>query len=106
MPKSKEKRRKKRLNIEPNYKNKKKYNTAHYPIRQPIYLTGLIWVLSKILTIGKKPKQKEPREQKINKKAVVLQGRDTLEAPQHYYYTTAFRHCQVLFCAQCPISTK
>lgn len=46
----------KHLNIEPNYKNKKKYNTVHYPIRQPIYLTGLIWVLSKILTAGKKKK--------------------------------------------------
>lgn len=34
------------MNITPNYKNKKKYKTAKYPIRQPIYLTGLIWVLS------------------------------------------------------------
>lgn len=49
------------MNIEPNYSNKKKYNTAHFPIRQPIYLTGLIWVLSKILTIGKKK-----RIEKIN----------------------------------------
>ena len=49
------------MNIEPNYKNKKKYNTAHYPIRQPIYLTGLIWVLSKILTVGK-----QKRIEKIN----------------------------------------
>ena len=44
------------LNIEPNYKNKRKYNTAHYPIRQPIYLTGLIWVLSKMMLTGKKRK--------------------------------------------------
>ena len=44
------------MNIEPNYKNKKKYKTAKYPIRQPIYLTGLIWVLSKFALIGKKYK--------------------------------------------------
>ena len=37
-----------------NYKNKKRYKTAKYPIRQPIYLTWLIWVLSKIMLIGKK----------------------------------------------------
>ncbi len=37
------------MNIEPNYRNKKKYKTAKYPIRQPIYLTWLIWVLSKIM---------------------------------------------------------
>ena len=43
-------------NIDVNYKNKKKYNTARYPIRQPIYLTGLIWVLSKIMLTGKKYK--------------------------------------------------
>lgn len=44
------------MNIEPNYKNPKKYNTAHYPIRQPIYLTGLIWILSHIMLFGKKKK--------------------------------------------------
>ena len=44
-----------------NYRNPKKYKTAKYPIRQPIYLTGLIWVLSKIMLIGKKK-----RVEKIN----------------------------------------
>lgn len=44
------------LNIEPNYKNPKKYNTAHYPIRQPFYLTALIWVLSRIMLFGKEKK--------------------------------------------------
>ena len=39
-----------------NYKNKKPYKTAKYPIRQPIYLTWLIQVLSKIMLIGKKYK--------------------------------------------------
>ena len=43
-------------NIEVSYKNKKKYKTAKYPIRQPKFFTGLIWVLSKITLIGKKYK--------------------------------------------------
>ena len=40
-------------NIDVNYKNKKRYNTAKYPIRQPRFFTWLIWVLSKILLMGK-----------------------------------------------------
>lgn len=36
-----------------NYKNKKRYNTAKYPIRQPLIITCLIWLLSKIALIGK-----------------------------------------------------
>ncbi len=43
-------------NIDVNYKNKKRYNTAKYPIRQPLALTGLIWVLSKLLLSNKKYK--------------------------------------------------
>ncbi len=39
-----------------NYKNKKKYKTAKYPIRQPWYLCWLITLLSKIMLIGKKYK--------------------------------------------------
>lgn len=39
-----------------NYKNKKYYNTAKYPIRQPLIITYLIWLLSKIMLIGKKYK--------------------------------------------------
>ena len=42
--------------IDVNYKNKKRYKTAKYPIRQPLFLTYLIWLLSKILLIGKKYK--------------------------------------------------
>ncbi|MBQ7095608.1 MAG: 1-acyl-sn-glycerol-3-phosphate acyltransferase [Clostridia bacterium] len=38
------------------YKNKKSYSLAHYPIRQPIYLSFLIWLLCKIILIGKKYK--------------------------------------------------
>ena len=44
------------MNVDVNYKNKKRYNTAKYPIRQPIYLMWLIWVLSKIMLMGKKHK--------------------------------------------------
>lgn len=39
-----------------NYKNKKHYNTAKYPIRQPKIIVYLIWLLSKIMLIGKKYK--------------------------------------------------
>ncbi len=44
------------MNIDVNYKNKKRYNTAKYPIRQPIIIVWLIWILSKIMLIGKKYK--------------------------------------------------
>ena len=40
--------------IDVNYKNKKRYKTSKYPIRQPRFFTWLIWVLSKIMLIGKK----------------------------------------------------
>ena len=49
------------MNIEVNYKNKKKYKTAKYPIRQPIYLMGLITLLSKMMLTGK-----EYKVEKIN----------------------------------------
>ena len=39
-----------------NYKNPKKYKTAKYPIRQPLFFTWLIWVLSKIMLANKKYK--------------------------------------------------
>ena len=39
-----------------NYKNPKKYKTAKYPIRQPLFFTGLIWTLSKLALMGKKYK--------------------------------------------------
>ena len=42
--------------LQVNYKNPKKYCTAKYPIRQPWYLMGLIWVLSKFALMGKKYK--------------------------------------------------
>ena len=39
-----------------NYRGQKYYKTAKYPIRQPIYLTWLIWALSGIMLLGKKKK--------------------------------------------------
>ena len=42
--------------MEVNCRNKKSYNTAHYPIRQPILIVWLIWILSKIALLGKKYK--------------------------------------------------
>lgn len=42
--------------MEVNYKNKKRYKTAKYPIRQPKFFTYLIALLCKILLIGKKYK--------------------------------------------------
>ena len=44
------------MNKEVNYKNKKHYNTAKYPIRQPKIIVYLIWLLSKIALMGKKYK--------------------------------------------------
>lgn len=44
------------MNTPVNYKNKKTYKTAKYPIRQPLFFTFLIWFLSKIMLIGKKYK--------------------------------------------------
>lgn len=42
------------MNIDVNYKNNRRYNTARYPIRQPIYLTALIWLLSRFALLGKR----------------------------------------------------
>ena len=46
------------MNKPVNYKNKRKYKTAKYPIRQPRFFTWLIWVLSKIM-LWKKPHKTE-----------------------------------------------
>ena len=44
------------MDIEVNYINKKRYNTAKYPLRQRGFWTWLIWLLSKIALMGKKYK--------------------------------------------------
>ena len=43
-------------NINVNYKNQKRYKTAKYPIRQPLFFTWLIWVLSFFALLFKKKK--------------------------------------------------
>ena len=48
--------RNKTVSAEINYKKKKHYKTNKYPIRQPKYLTWLIWLLSKIMLKGKQHK--------------------------------------------------
>ena len=42
------------MDIEANYRNKKRYRTAKYPMHQNIFWTGLIYLLSRIALIGKK----------------------------------------------------
>lgn len=44
------------MNQDVNYKNQKRYRTAKYPIRQPIIIVWLIWLLSKIMLLNKKYK--------------------------------------------------
>ncbi len=44
------------MNIEPKYKNNKRYKTAKYPIRQPIVIVWLIWLLCKLVLLTKKHK--------------------------------------------------
>lgn len=41
------------MDIEVNYKNKKRYKTAKYPLHQGKFWTWLIWLLSRIALIGK-----------------------------------------------------
>lgn len=36
------------------YKNNKRYNTAKKPLRQNFFWMGLIYILSRIMLIGKK----------------------------------------------------
>lgn len=44
------------MDIEVNYRNKKRYNTAKTPLRQNLFWKSLIWLLSKIVLMGKKYK--------------------------------------------------
>ena len=41
------------MDIEVNYANKKRYKTARYPLHQTKFWTGLIWLLSRMMLIGK-----------------------------------------------------
>ena len=44
------------MDIEVNYRNKRRYKTAKYPLHQGIFWTWLIWLLSKIALMGKEYK--------------------------------------------------
>ena len=44
------------MNIDVNYRNKRRYKTARYPMHQGKFWTWLIWMLSRIALIGKKYK--------------------------------------------------
>ena len=44
------------MDMEVNYKNKRRYKTARYPLHQGKFWTWLIWILSKIALIGKEHK--------------------------------------------------
>ena len=44
------------MDIEVNYRNKRRYKTAKYPLHQGKFWTGLIWLLSRIALMGKKYK--------------------------------------------------
>ena len=44
------------MDIEVNYKNKARYKPTRYPMHQSKFWTGLIWVLSRMMLIGKEYK--------------------------------------------------
>ena len=76
-------------NVNPNYKNPKTYNTAHYPIRQPLFFTGLIWVLCKIGLIGKKYKVEKINMEGLKPPYMVLSN--------HMYFVDFMLGAQVTF---------
>lgn len=64
--------------IEVNYKNKKRYNTAKYPIRQMRAITLLIYILSKFALIGKKHKIEKINMQGLKPPYILLSN--------HHYF--------------------
>ena len=55
-----------------NYKREKRYKTNRYPIRQPRFFTWLIWVLSKIMLVGKKKKIEKIRMEGLKPPYIML----------------------------------
>jgi len=47
------------VDIEVNYKNKKRYKTSRYPLHQTKFWTSVIWILSRIALLGKDFKVKK-----------------------------------------------
>lgn len=60
------------MNIEVNYRNKKRYNTAKYPYHQGFFWTWLIWVLSKIALMRKKYKVEQINMEGLNPPYMLL----------------------------------
>ena len=70
------------MDIEVNYRNKKRYKTARYPLHQGFFWTWLIWLLSKIALLGK-----EYKVEKINMEGL----KPPLYAPEQPYAFHRFR---------------
>ena len=60
------------MDIEVNYKNKARYKPARYPMHQGKFWTGLIWVLSRIMLIGKKYKVEKIGMENLNAPYMML----------------------------------
>lgn len=64
--------------MEVNYKNKKHYNTSKYPIRQPRIITFLIYLLSRIMLMGKDYKIKKINTENLKPPYILLSN--------HHYF--------------------
>ena len=64
-----------------NYKNPKRYNTARYPIRQPLIIVWLIWLLSRFALIGKKYKVEKINMEGLKPPYMFLSRYSTLSLP-------------------------
>ncbi len=64
--------------MEVNYKNKKYYNTAKYPIRQPRILTFLLYIVSKIALLGVKYKIEKNNMENLKPPYILLSN--------HHYF--------------------
>ena len=73
---------KKDTRMDVNYKNPKRYKTAKYPIRQPWYLTWLIWLLSKIVLAFKPHKVEKIGMEGLKPPYMVLSN--------HMYFINSF----------------
>ncbi len=60
------------MNKDVNYKNKKRYKTAKYPMRQPLIIVWLIWILSKIVLMTKKYKVEKINMEGLKPPYIVL----------------------------------
>ena len=70
-----------------NYKNQNSYKTARYPIRQPLIIVWLIWLLSKIVLIFQKYKVEKINMEGIKPPYILLSN--------HHYFID-FELCALL----------